>query len=164
MLLKGFLFSTVLSLFLYSQFLNQVTLKEDVFLKVEKVVDGDTFWIINQNGEREKIRLIGVDTPEARRTRNKEMGYYGKEASDYSKELLTGTKIRLEYDVSKRDRYKRTLAYVYLEDGTFLNAHLIAEGYATLLTVPPNVKYVDLFRNLQREARKNEKGLWGEKE
>jgi micrococcal nuclease len=142
--------------------LDQEKAKERIFLEVEKVVDGDTFWIINQVGEREKIRLIGVDTPEMRRTRSKEIGYYGKEASEYVKNLLSEKKVRLEFDVSKYDRYRRTLAYVYLEDGTFLNAHLVKMGYATLMTVPPNVKFADLFLELQQKARKKERGLWKE--
>lgn len=69
--------------------------------------------------------------------------------------------MRLELDVDQMDRYGRTLAYVYLEDGTFLNAKLVEEGYAVIMTVPPNVKYVDLFIKLQKEARENRKGLWG---
>ncbi|ERM81507.1 hypothetical protein P872_10335 [Rhodonellum psychrophilum GCM71 = DSM 17998] len=136
------------------------TAKNDDFFQVEKVVDGDTFWVINKKGEREKIRLIGVDTPEVRRSKNKEIGHYGKEASDFVKNLLDGQRVRLEYDVAKYDRYKRTLAYVYLEDGTFLNAHLVKEGYAAVMTIPPNVKHADLFVDLQRMARKKKKGLW----
>lgn len=69
--------------------------------------------------------------------------------------------MRLELDVDQMDRYGRTLAYVYLEDGTFLNAKLVEEGYAVIMTVPPNVKYVDLFIKLQKEARENRKGLCG---
>jgi micrococcal nuclease len=101
-----------------------------------------------------------VDTPEVRRSKNKQIGYYGKEASDFVKNLLVGQKVRLEHDIAKYDRYKRTLAYVYLENGVFLNAHLLQEGYAAVMTVPPNVKYAELFVNLQRIARKKKKGLW----
>jgi len=130
------------------------------WVEVSKFVDGDTFWITNSKGQQEKIRLIGVDAPESRRTGRKEIGYYGKEASAYVERMLDGKKIRLEYDVGKYDRYKRTLAYVYLQDGTFLNAHLVENGYAMVMTVPPNVKYADLFVKLQKEARKKKKGLW----
>ena len=77
-------------------------------------------------------------------------------------ELLKDQKVRLEYDVGKTDRYKRILAYVYLEDGTFINAKLIKEGFATVMTIPPNVKYAELFVMLEQEARKNDKGLWDE--
>ncbi|MCH6200722.1 thermonuclease family protein [Aquiflexum sp. LQ15W] len=128
--------------------------------QVSKIVDGDTFWIINAKGQEEKIRLIGVDAPESRKTGKKEIGYYGKESKAYVTQLLTGRKVRLEYDVSKYDRYKRTLAYVYLENGTFLNAFLIKNGYASVMTVPPNVRHADLFVQLQREARENKRGLW----
>ncbi len=74
--------------------------------------------------------------------------------------ILRGKKVRLEYDVGKKDRYGRTLAYVFLEDGTFLNAKLLEEGYAVIMTIPPNVKYSDLFLTIQRKARDNNKGLW----
>jgi len=128
--------------------------------QVSKVVDGDTFWIINAKGQEEKIRLIGVDAPESRKTGKKEIGYYGKESKAYVTQLLTGRKVRLEYDVSKYDRFKRTLAYVYLENGTFLNAFLIKNGYASVMTVPPNVRHAELFVQLQKEARENNRGLW----
>ena len=131
------------------------------WVEVSKFVDGDTFWISNSKGEQEKVRLIGVDAPESRRTGKKEIGYFGKEAASYVVKLLDGKKIRLEYDVTKYDRYKRTLAYVFLEDGTFLNAHLVENGYAMVMTVPPNVKYADLFVKLQNEARIQKRGLWG---
>ncbi|WP_194973916.1 thermonuclease family protein [Aquiflexum lacus] len=130
------------------------------WVEISKFVDGDTFWITNSKGEREKIRLIGVDTPETRRTGKKDIGYYGKEAAAYVVKLLDGQKIRLEYDVGKYDRYKRTLAYVYLEDGTFLNAHLVENGYAMVMTVIPNVKHAELFVKLQKDARKQKRGLW----
>lgn len=130
------------------------------WVEVSKFIDGDTFWITNSKGQQEKIRLIGIDAPETRRTGKKEIGYFGKESAAFIIRLLDGEKIRLEYDVSKYDRYKRTLAYVYLKDGTFLNAHLVENGYAMVMTVPPNVKYADLFVELQRNAREKKKGLW----
>lgn len=128
-------------------------------LEVTKVVDGDTFWVEDQNGERQKVRLIGVDTPETVHP-NKPVQYFGKEASDFVKKTLKGNRVRLEYDVAETDRYGRKLAYVYLEDGTFLNAKLIAEGYARVMTVPPNVKHSEEFLELQRKAREEERGLW----
>lgn len=130
------------------------------FLEVSKVVDGDTFWVIKSNGKEEKIRLIGINTPESRNTGRTQVEYFGKEASTYVKSLLSGRRVRLEYDVGRYDRYKRTLAYAFLEDGTFLNALLVKEGYANVATYPPNVKYVDLFTKLEREARNNKRGLW----
>ncbi|MEO6639384.1 MAG: thermonuclease family protein [Ginsengibacter sp.] len=130
------------------------------YLAVREIVDGDTFWVENGLKKVEKIRLIGIDAPESRRTGRKEIGYFGKEAKQYVTELLKGKRVKLEFDVGRYDRYHRTLAYVYLEDGTFLNAELVKEGYAVILTVPPNVKYAKLFVKLQQEARKNDRGLW----
>jgi micrococcal nuclease len=129
-------------------------------LQVHKLVDGDTFWVLDERGAEVKVRLIGINTPEARRTGRTEVEYFGKEASAYVAQLLNGRRVRLEYDVARYDRYKRTLAYVYLDNGTFLNAHLVQEGYATVATYPPNVKYSDYFAKLQREARSNRKGMW----
>ncbi len=128
--------------------------------EVVKVVDGDTFWILNNNNEREKIRLIGMDTPEVRNSGRKKIGYYGKEASEYAKSILEGAYVRLEYDIQLLDRYQRTLAYVYLEDGTFLNDLLVREGYAKVATFPPNIKYVDLFIESEKWARDHSLGLW----
>jgi micrococcal nuclease len=124
-------------------------------------VDGDTFWVANEKQAPIKIRLIGIDAPESRKSGKKEVDYFGKEASVYLEKLLTGRRLRLEYDVTKNDRYKRTLAYVFMEDGTFLNAHLVENGYAMVMTVPPNVKYADLFVKLQNKARIQKRGLWG---
>ena len=129
-------------------------------LEISKFVDGDTFWVLNERGQNEKIRLIGINTPEARRTGRTEVEYFRKEASNYVKKILTGRKVRLAYNVQRKDRYKRTLAYVYLEDGTFLNALLVKEGYATAATFPPNVKYSEYFVKLEREARAQKKGMW----
>jgi micrococcal nuclease len=135
---------------------------------VSRVVDGDTLKL--SNGE--KVRLIGIDTPELHSSnkldrdaaRSKKdssliMGM-GKKAADLTKGLVLGKSIRIEYDVKKRDRYGRILAYIYLDDGTFVNAKLIEEGYAQVMTVPPNVKYSDLFIKLERQARQAGKGLW----
>ncbi|MFB2119797.1 thermonuclease family protein [Parapedobacter sp. 2B3] len=129
------------------------------FVYVTKVVDGDTFWV--EDGEKEvKVRFIGIDAPEARNAGKKKKGYFGKEASAYVKALTKYRWVRLETDIQERDRYKRFLAYVYLEDGTFLNAHLVENGYAVVDTHPPNVKYVDLFVKLQRDAKMGGLGLW----
>ncbi len=133
-----------------------------VYYQVRKVVDGDTFWIDDGSKKGLKVRLIGVDAPESRNSGTKETGYFGRESSDYLKTLISGKKVRLEYDVGHLDKYGRTLAYVYLEDGTFVNATLVKNGYATVMTVPPNVKYADVFLKLERKARNRNKGLWGD--
>jgi len=94
------------------------------------VVDGDTIIVII-DGKKEKVRLIGVDAPETDGPYTKEEPY-GREASAFTKKVTEGENVRLEYDWQKRDKYGRILAYVYLEDGTFLNAELIKQGYATV--------------------------------
>jgi micrococcal nuclease len=134
---------------------------------VTYVVDGDTVHVTLAGGKEEKVRFIGVNTPES----TKEIEPYGKEASAYTKTRLDGRKVWLEPDVEERDRYGRLLAYIWLEQpandseaevrAKMFNAELLLEGYAQVMTVPPNVKYADLFIKLQREAREAGKGLWG---
>lgn len=136
---------------------------------VIRVVDGDTIELSNH----EKVRLIGVDTPEKHYSDKllrdskksgkdiKSIQALGSKASDFTKRICLNKKVRLEYDVERRDRYKRTLAYVYLQDGTFLNAKIIEEGYGQIMTVPPNVKYAGYFRKLEKTARLGKRGLWG---
>lgn len=128
-------------------------------MSVKRVVDGDTFWVYDGSRKGLKVRLIGIDTPETVHTQ-KPIEYFGPEASDYVKGLLEGNKVRLEYDVGRLDRFGRTLAYVYLEDGTFLNADLLKKGYARIMTIQPNVKHADYFLKLERKARKKKKGMW----
>ncbi len=130
------------------------------YYPISKFVDGDTFWIRKADGKVEKIRLIGIDAPESRNTGKKQEDPYGKTSSAYLQKLLQGQTVRLEYDVARYDRYRRTLAYAYLKDGTFVNAHMVQQGFAKVLTVPPNVRHADLFVRLEREARSNRRGLW----
>ena len=132
----------------------------DEYYSVKKIVDGDTFWIDDGSEKGIKIRLIGVDAPESRKTGRKEIGYYGEEAKKFLSQLIATKMVRLEYDVGRKDRYGRTLAYVYLEDGTFVNAELVKQGYAMVMTVPPNVKYAELFIKLQQQAKEKKLGLW----
>ena len=131
------------------------------FMNVTRVVDGDTFWVDDGTPHGRKIRLIGLDAPETRKSATKDIGYYGKESKVYLKQMLAGKKVRLEYDVARYDQYGRTLAYAFLEDGTFVNAELLKGGYAVVLTIPPNVRYADEFLRLQRKARRQDIGLWG---
>jgi len=118
--------------------------------------------------------LIGIDTPETRRNdkayRDAERSNrdietiikLGKQSSQYTKSLVpVGSYVKLELDVQTHDRYGRLLAYVNLPDGEMLNALLVKEGYAQAMIIPPNVKYKNLFLRLEKEARKNNKGLWG---
>ncbi len=136
---------------------------------VTRVVDGDTIRV-DINGKEEAVRLIGVDTPETVKP-NHPVEPYGKEASEFTKKKLTGKTVYLETDLEERDRYQRLLAYVWLEKPNginnqeirekMFNAILLREGYGQLLTVPPNVKYSDYFTEYQKEARENNRGLWG---
>lgn len=122
---------------------------------VRRVVDGDTLDVLME-GREERVRLIGVDTPEV----HGRVEPYGAEASAFTKKRLTGLDVRLELDVEERDRYGRLLAYVWVGDELF-NETLVREGYAQVLTIPPNVKYAERFVALQQEAREAEVGLWG---
>ena len=126
--------------------------------RVEQVVDGDTIKV-HLGGRLETVRYIGVDTPETvHPVRGVEP--YGKEASRFNASLVEGKMVRLEFDVERRDRYGRLLAYVYV-DTLFVNAELLRQGYAQLMTIPPNVRHVDEFVRLQRDAREAGRGLWG---
>lgn len=129
--------------------------------QVISVTDGDTFKI-DYNGEEKKVRLIGVDTPESVSPNKEKNNNYGKEASNYTKEKLAGQYIYLEFDVQQTDKYGRFLAYVYLEDGTMYNKELLEKGYAQVATYPPNVKYVEEFEEIQKQARENNIGFWAE--
>ncbi|MBI5134882.1 thermonuclease family protein [Candidatus Uhrbacteria bacterium] len=123
---------------------------------VKRVIDGDTIEL--EDGR--KIRLIGVDTPETVDPR-KEVQCFGPEAKEFTSNLLTGQWVRLETDVSTTDKYGRTLAYLW-RDQVMVNDLLIKEGFARLLTIPPDVKYVEQFKQSQESARVQQKGLWGE--
>ena len=138
---------------------NESTLASQLY-DVVRVVDGDTI-VVKYNGVDEKVRLIGIDTPESVHSDESKNTEEGVLVSDYTKKMLTDKKVGLEFDVSKRDKYGRLLAYVYL-DGEMYNKILLKEGYARVATYPPNVKYVDEFVKLQKEARENNKGLWQE--
>lgn len=129
--------------------------------EVLRVVDGDTIQI-DYHGTKEKVRFIGIDTPESVHPNGEKNTEAGKIASNYTKELLTGKKVTLEFDVQERDKYGRLLAYVYL-DGEMLNKKLLADGYAQVATFPPNVKYVDEFTKIQRQAKEEQRGLWAQK-
>ncbi len=122
---------------------------------VERVVDGDTL-IVRDVG---RVRLIGVDTPESVHP-NRPVEFFGREASAFTKRLVAGKRVRLEYDQRRTDRYGRTLAYVHLPDGTFVNAEIIRRGYGHAYTRFP-FKHLDRFRQLEREARRAGRGLWG---
>ncbi len=124
---------------------------------VVRVVDGDTIHV--RIGARvEKVRYIGVNTPEVHHpTRGEEPG--GREAAEVNRRLVEGQAVRLELDMQERDRYGRLLAYVWIGD-LMINAELVRLGYAQVMTIPPNVRYQEMFLKLQREAREAGRGLW----
>lgn len=133
--------------------------------KVDSFVDGDTFWVFNKNDQRVKIRLIGIDAPEVKTVFNKKKHPFGQVSKQYVDSLLTvNPYLKLTFDVDSLDQYGRTLAYVYFNDGTFLNEHLIRNGYATLMTISPNVQFEDLFYEAQSYARENKLGIWKEED
>jgi len=128
---------------------------------VLRVIDGDTI-VVDSNGLKITVRLIGIDTPETKHP-TKPVQYYGKEASRFTDNLLKGEKVYLVGDTEgdKIDKYGRTLAHVYrAPDGLFVNAEIIRQGYGHAYTRFP-FKYMEEFKQLERFARKAEKGLWG---
>lgn len=142
------------------------------YCTVTKIVDGDTVYCTNED-DIQKVRLIGIDAPESiintkaykdsKRTGQtieaiKKMGEKSKEF--VISRVPIGTRVKLEFDIQAKDRYKRTLAYIYLPDGTMLNNLIVEEGYAQVATYPPNARYQEIFLKSQREAREYRKGLW----
>ncbi len=121
---------------------------------VERVIEGDTFKLTNG----EKVRLIGVNTPATDHPRKK-IEYLGKAALAFTKKLCEGKMVKLELDWEDRDQHDRLLAYAYLEDGTFVNAEIVKQGYGYAYTQFP-FKYSKEFRRYEREAREDRRGLW----
>lgn len=120
---------------------------------VQRISDGDSFRC--RNGQR--VRLIGIDSPEARQ------GVLGSKARQALLRILpVGSEVKLEYDVAPTDRYGRLLAYVWV-GSTLVNEAMVRGGWAVLYTVPPNIKYAERFRQAQNEARAQVAGLWAER-
>jgi len=143
---------------------------------VTRIVDGDTLKVFYL-GNEENIRLIGIDAPESRVNKKtkkdaKRSGQeietiiaMGKRATEYVESLVKpGGLITIEFDVQEKDRYKRLLGYVYLSNGNMLNEEIVKAGYASVMTIPPNVEYKDRFLIAYQEAREDKRGLWEEKE
>ncbi len=122
-----------------------------IYTKAVYIIDGDTF--VTQEGK--KVRLIGINTPEIGEL-------YYTQARNALADMILNKTIRLEKDISDVDRYGRLLRYVYVGD-VFVNLELVRQGYAQVVTYPPDVKYKDLFLEAQRKAKEDKKGLWGEK-
>jgi micrococcal nuclease len=119
-----------------------------------RVADGDTVRVRVDGGREERVRYIGIDTPEITSDE-----CFAREAAAFNARLVGGREVRLETDAEERDRYGRLLAYVYAGD-ELVNAALVREGYAQPLTVPPNVRFEDRFAQLARNARREGRGLW----
>lgn len=132
---------------------------EDTTYKVLKVVDGDTV-NIDYKGKNTSVRLIGVDTPETVHP-SKPVEAYGKEASNFTRNLLIGESVYLRFDVEQTDRYGRLLAYLYrAPDGLFVNLEIVRQGYGHAYTRFP-FKHMELFRHYGTKAREAKKGLYG---
>jgi len=127
--------------------------------QVLRVIDGDTIEIL-YDGVKRTVRYIGVDTPETVHP-SKPVECMGREASEYNNSLVAGKMVRLERDVSDTDRYGRLLRYVYIGD-LMVNEVLLAEGYANVMTYPPDVKYTERFLELEQDARAGKRGLWSD--
>jgi len=124
--------------------------------QVLNVIDGDTI-DVDLGGVEYRVRYISIDTPE------RGDPFY-REATDYNRQLVENETVILVRDISDTDQYGRLLRYIYLPDGTFVNAELISSGYARVVTFPPDVSQVDYLRSLQQEARERSAGLWAENE
>lgn len=129
--------------------------------RVERVVDGDTL-AVRVDGRDERVRYIGVDTPETVKP-NAPVECFGAAASALNKRLVReGERVTLRFDRELRDRYGRLLAYVYRErDALFVNARLVREGAARTLSIAPNTAYAGQLARLQAQARAAARGLWG---
>jgi micrococcal nuclease len=127
---------------------------------VVRVVDGDTI-VASIEGRRETVRLIGIDTPESVKP-DSPVECFGREASAFTASVLPeGTSIRIERDIEARDDYGRLLAYVYrADDGLFVNLDIVRQGYAAVLTFPPNAAHAPEFVGAAREAEAESRGLW----
>src|SRR5690606_28591545 len=113
------------------------------------------------NGKTETVRLILVDTPETKHP-SKPVQPCGPQAYEFTKRMVSGKKVELELDVQERDKYGRLLAYVYV-GGKSVQEALLAEGLAKVSVYPPNVKYVDKYRAIEKKAKEAKKGIWSDK-
>jgi endonuclease YncB( thermonuclease family) len=125
------------------------------FHRVRWVDDGDT--VVLADGRR--VRFIGINAPEVAHE-NSPAERFGPEAGDFNRKLVLKKKVRLEFDRNKYDQYGRVLAYIFLQDGTFVNAELLKGGYAYYVFRRPNKKYDPLLLRCQREAMSKKVGMW----
>jgi micrococcal nuclease len=128
--------------------------------EVVRVVDGDTIRV-RVGGREERVRYIGIDTPESVR-QGTPVECFARRAAAENARLVDGRRVRLEADAEARDRYGRLLAYVFrIDDGRMVNESLVRGGYAVALTIAPNDRYAERFEHAAQEARASGRGLWG---
>ncbi len=125
------------------------------WVTVAKVYDGDTF----KTRSGEKIRLLGLNTPETRH-RDEPGQIGGKKAKEALTKLILGKQVRLRFDKEKKDRYKRTLAQVWMRDGLWVNSWLVQKGYAHVYTFEPNTRWTKTLLKEERIARSKKLGIW----
>ncbi len=128
-------------------------------VRVLRVVDGDTIVVRGDDGRSERVRYIGVDTPESVKP-DTPVQCFGKEAAAANRRLVAGREVRLTFDREAEDRYRRMLAFVHV-GSTFVNAELLRGGYARTIEIAPNTSRAAEFSQLQRAARRAGRGLWG---
>jgi micrococcal nuclease len=128
--------------------------------RVVRVVDGDTVRV-RSRGRTQTVRYIGVDTPETVKP-GAAVECFGRRASAFNRRLVAGRRVRLRFGRERRDRYGRLLAYVYVgRRGRSVSAALVARGYGTVITIPPNTEHTARFERLERRARRRGLGIWG---
>lgn len=131
-------------------------LPDSIAGRVARVHDGDTVSVVIGK-KREKVRMIGLDAPELGQRP------WGKRAKEHLMEIIgsSGGTVVVEFDVQRRDRYGRLLAYLWTKDRHLINYEMLRDGYAVLYTFEPNVKYADMLREGQRMARERQAVIWG---
>ena len=145
---KKFFLLIILSIFCLS-------LTPAAYRSVCYVYDGDT--ILLDGGD--SVRYIGIDTPEIDHKGGKNE-FMAQAARAFNKKLVKGSRVQIEYDQERKDRYGRRLAYVFLENGDMVNAILVRKGLANVMLKSPNVKYKAMLLDCQREAMKERLGIW----
>jgi micrococcal nuclease len=127
----------------------------DSWNRVKWIVDGDTLILV----DGQKVRYIGINAPElAHDSRSAEP--YGEASKQFNVLLVNGKRVRLEFDKERFDRYQRILAYIFLKNTTFVNAEILANGFAYLLRKRPNLKYDTILLQSQRSAMSAKRGIW----
>ena len=132
-------------------------LKENKYYFVKAVCDGDTISLTScdRSQKEKKIRLLGIDAFESKQ------GFYGKEAKDFLTNLVLNKNVCIETDIEEKDKYERTLGYVFINESlVFINEELLKTGHAILYSFPPNIKYINKLKKAQIFARQNMLGIW----